>query len=157
VISKASILDLSEDEWDRVMNINVKSAVFLSQQVLKHMIPQKHGRIITISSLAGRNGGISTGCAYSVSKAALLGFTKRVARRVAEYGITVNAIAPGPAETEMIKNFTEDELHNLIELIPTGKLIKPKEIAASVIFLASEEAQSITGAVLDVNSGMYMA
>jgi NAD(P)-dependent dehydrogenase (short-subunit alcohol dehydrogenase family) len=157
VISKESILDISEDEWDRVMDINIKSAVFLSQHVLKYMIPQKHGRIINISSLAGRNGGISTGCAYSVSKAALLGLTKRVARRVAEYGITVNAIAPGPAETEMAKNFTDEELHNLISLIPIGRLIQPKEIAATVVFLASEEAQSITGAVIDVNGGMYMA
>lgn len=157
VLSKESILDISEDEWNRVIDVNVKSAVFLSQQVLKYMIPQKRGRIINISSLAGRNGGISAGCAYSVSKAALLGLTKRVARRVAEYGITVNAIAPGTAETEMAKNFTDEELHNLISLIPIGRLIQPKEIAATVVFLASEEAQSITGAVIDVNAGMYMA
>ncbi len=157
VLSTTSILDLSENEWDRVMDINVKSAVFLSQQVLKYMIPQQRGRIITISSLAGRNGGISAGCAYSVSKAALLGFTKRVARRVAEYGITVNAIAPGTTETDMAKNFTDAELRHLISVIPIGRLIQPQEIAATVVFLASEEAQSITGAVIDVNGGMYMA
>ena len=157
VLSKESILDISEDEWDRVMDVNVKSAVFLSQQVLKYMIPQKQGRIITISSLAGRNGGISTGCAYSVSKAALLGFTKRVARRVAEHGITVNAIAPGTTETDMVQKFTDEELRNLIGVIPLGRLIQPQEIAATVVFLASEAAQSITGAVLDINGGMYMA
>ncbi|MCP4401583.1 MAG: 3-oxoacyl-ACP reductase FabG [bacterium] len=157
VISKESIFDISEDEWNRVMDINVKSAVFLAQHVLKYMIPQKQGSIINISSLAGRNGGISIGCAYSVSKAALFGLTKRIARQVAEYGITVNAIAPGTTETEMAKKFTEDELRNLINVIPIGRLIKPKEIAASVVFLASEEARSITGAVIDVNGGMYMA
>ena len=157
VISKESILDITEAEWNRVMDINVKGAVFLSQHVLRYMIPQKQGSIINISSLAGRNGGISTGCAYSVSKAALLGLTKRVARRVAEYGITVNAIAPGTTETDMIKNFTEDELHHLISTIPIGRLIKPQEIAAIVVFLASEKARSITGAVIDVNGGMCMA
>ena len=157
VLSTDSILDISEDEWDRVMDINVKGAVFLSQQVLKYMVPRKQGRIINIASLAGRNGGISTGCAYSVSKAAILGLTKRVARRVAEHGITVNAIAPGPVETEMVKGFSEDEFQRLISLIPTGRLIQPKEIAAAVIFLASEDAKSITGAALDINNGMYMA
>ena len=157
VLSTDSILDVSEDVWDRVMDINIKGAVFLSQQVLKYMIPQKQGRIINIASLAGRNGGISAGCAYSVSKAALIGLTKRVARRVAEHGITVNAIAPGPVETEMVKGFSDEELRKLIALAPTKKLVQPQEIAAAVIFLASDDAKSITGAALDVNNGLYMA
>jgi 3-oxoacyl-[acyl-carrier protein] reductase len=92
-----------------------------------------------------------------VSKAAILGLTKRLARRVAEHNITVNAIAPGPVETEMVKEFGEDELRKLIAQIPTRRLIQPKEIAAAVIFLASEDAKSMTGAVLDINNGMYMA
>lgn len=156
ILSKVAIEELNEAEWDRIMNINVKSAMFASQQVLKHMIRQGWGRIINISSLAGRMGGFSTGCAYSTSKAAILGMTMCIARKVAKNNITVNAIAPGTTESELIKGFTPEELKKLEESIPVGRLGKPENIAETVVFLASEVASFITGAVIDVNGGMFM-
>ncbi len=156
VLSKASIEELNETEWDRVMNINLKSAMFASQQVLKHMVQQGWGRIINIASMAGRMGGFSTGCAYSTSKAAIIGMTMCIARKVAKNNITVNAIAPGPTETELVKGFTAEELKNLEDSILVGRLGKPENIAETVAFLASDAASFITGAVIDVNGGMFM-
>jgi len=155
ILSKPNILEIDEDEWDRVMNINVKGPMFMTQHVLKYMIPQKRGRIINISSLAGRNGGLKTGTAYSVSKAAIIGLTKRTARFAAEFGITVNAVAPGTSDTDMVKGFSEKEMESLLSSIPMGRLVKPEEIAETVSFLSGDMAQSITGSVLDVNGGMY--
>jgi 3-oxoacyl-[acyl-carrier protein] reductase len=156
VLSKASLEDLDEAEWDRVMGVNVKSAAFLMKHVVGYMKEKKWGRIVTVSSLAGRMGGYSTGCAYSTSKAALLGLSMCVARKVAPFGITVNAVAPGTTDTELAKGFSEEELANLKKSIPVGKLIKPEGIAEAVCFLASDSAEFITGAVLDVNGGMFM-
>jgi len=156
ILNKTALEDLEEDEWDRVMDINLKSAVFLMKYATKYMKEKGWGRIVSISSLAGRMGGYSTGCAYSTSKAALIGLSMCIARKVAPFGITVNAVAPGTAETEMAKGFTPEELAKLTASIPVGKLVKPEGIAAAVCFLASDSAEFITGAVLDVNGGMFM-
>ncbi len=156
ILSKASLAELDEAEWDRVMGVNVKSAAFLMKHVVKRMMEKRWGRIVTISSLAGRMGGYATGCAYSASKAALLGLTMCVARKVAAFGITVNAIAPGTTETELVKAFSEREIEDLRRTIPAGKLIKPEGIAEAVCFLVSDAAEFITGAVLDINGGMFM-
>ena len=155
ILSKSNILEVEEDEWDRVMNINVKGAMFMTKHVLNFMIPRKQGRVINISSLAGRNGGLKTGTAYSVSKAAIIGLTKRTARFASEFGITVNAVAPGTAETEMVKGFSESEMESLLASIPMGKLVAPEEIAEAVSYLAGDQAYSVTGHILDVNGGMY--
>lgn len=156
ILSKASINDIDETEWDRVMDINLKSAVFATQQVLKYMTKQRWGRIINISSMAGRMGGFSTGCAYSASKAALIGLTMCVARKVAADNITVNAVAPGTTQSELLKGFTKDELEKLEQSIPLGMLGRPENIAETVAFLASDAACFITGAVIDINGGMFM-
>lgn len=156
VLSKASIEELDETEWDRVMNINVKSAVFASQQVLKYMTEQGWGRIINISSMAGRMGGFSTGCAYSASKAALIGLTMCIARKVAGKNITVNAIAPGTTRTDLAKGFTPEELRKLEQSVLVGRLGEPEDIAQTAVFLASDAASFITGTVIDVNGGTFM-
>jgi 3-oxoacyl-[acyl-carrier protein] reductase len=127
------------------------------KQVVPVMKMNNWGRIINISSLAGRMGGISTGCAYSASKAGLLGLSMCIARKVAQYGITVNSIAPGTTETELTRKFTENEMKNLIGSIPVGKLIQPSGIADAVCFLVSESAEFVTGAILDINGGMFMS
>lgn len=155
ILSKSNILEIDEEEWDMVMDTNVKSAVFMTKAVIKYMVEAHKGRIINISSLAGRNGGLKTGTAYAVSKAAIIGLTKRVARFAAEYGITVNAVAPGTTYTEMIKGFTDDELTSLKASVPMGDLVKPEQIADAVAFLVADSSLSITGVVLDVNGGMY--
>lgn len=156
VLSTTQIGELTEDEWDRTMGINLKGAVFASQQVIEHMKPRGWGRIVNISSMAGRMGGLSTGCAYSASKAALIGVTMRLAREVAADGITVNAVAPGPTKTEMVLEFSREEREKLEQAAPMGKLIEPERLAESVAFLASDSAEFITGAVLDVNGGTFM-
>jgi NAD(P)-dependent dehydrogenase (short-subunit alcohol dehydrogenase family) len=156
ILSRTPVGEITEAEWDRVMGINLKSALFASQQVLKHMIPRGWGRIVNIASMAGRSGGISTGCAYSASKAALIGMTRCMARQVAKSGVTVNALAPGPTETDLFQGFTPEERRNLADSIPVGKLGKPEQIGEAVVFLASEAAAFITGAVLDINGGLFM-
>ena len=156
ILSTTSITELDEAEWQRVMDINLKSAVFATQAALKYMIPRKWGRIINISSMAGRMGGFDTGCAYSVSKAAMIGLTMRVARRVASEGITVNAIAPGPTNTDLVQGFAPEVRKRLIDGIPVGRVIEPERIGETAAFLASDAAEFITGAVIDVNGGMFM-
>ena len=156
ILSTTSIADLDEDEWQRVMDINLKSAVFATQAALTYMMPRKWGRIINVASMAGRMGGFNTGCAYSVSKAGMIGLTLRVARRVASEGITVNAIAPGPTNTELVQGFTPEVRKRLIDGIPVGRVIEPERIGETAAFLASDAAEFITGAVIDVNGGMFM-
>lgn len=156
ILSKAGVEDITEAEWDKVMAVNCKGAVFASQHALRYMLPRGWGRIVNIASLAGRMGGISTGCAYSASKAALIGLTMCIARKVARSGITVNALAPGPTESELLKGFTPEEMRILRDSIPVGRLGKPEEIGEAVAFLVSDAAASITGAVLDINGGSFM-
>jgi len=157
ILSNTPYDRISEEEWDRVLAVNLKGVLFASSEALKPMIAQGWGRIISISSLAGRSGGISVGPAYVASKAALIGLTRHLAKKVARNGITVNAVAPGTTETDIIKGFNAEQMAAINDSIPVGRLGKPVEIAATVAFLASESAAFITGAVIDVNGGMYMA
>jgi NAD(P)-dependent dehydrogenase (short-subunit alcohol dehydrogenase family) len=156
LLSNTPYDELGEAEWDRVLDVNVKGALFATGEALKAMRKQRWGRVITISSLAGRSGGVSIGPAYAASKAALIGLTRHLARKVARDGVTVNCIAPGTTETDIIKGFTAEQMVLINEAIPVGRLGKPEEIAATVAFFASDAAAFITGAVLDVNGGMYM-
>ena len=156
VLSRINILDLDEEEWNRVMDCNVRGAVFMTQSVLKHMIPKRSGRIVNISSMSARNGGIKTGVAYSISKAALIGLTKRTARFAAEHHITVNCVEPGPTLTDIIQQFPPEERELLESQIPIGELSTPQQAANAVSFLASESSRTITGVVLDVNGGMHL-
>jgi 3-oxoacyl-[acyl-carrier protein] reductase len=154
IIDKAPFDQLTEQEWDRVMNVNLKSAFFASQQVLKYMTKQKSGKIINIASLAGRTGGFSVGCAYSASKAAMIGLTKSLARKVAGYNINVNTVAPGPTESDI--GLTEEDYEALKKNILLGRVGKQENIADVVAFLAGDGAAFMTGATIDVNGGMFI-
>lgn len=156
ILHTTPVEEVTEEEWDRVLNVNLKAPFFLSQQVFLQMKKQNSGRIINIASLAGRMGGYGTGCGYSASKAGLIGMTMCLARKMAPYNVTVNAIAPGTTESELVKEFTPETLGLLKEKIPLGRLGKPEDVANAVAFFASDEASFITGAVLDVNGGMFM-
>ena len=156
VISNAPYSQVTPQEWDRVMAINVTGPMFAGQEALRRMRPRGYGRVVTISSLAGRSGGVSVGAAYAASKSALIGLSRHLARQVAGDGITVNVVAPGTTATDIISAFTPEEMTAINAAIPVGRLGRPEEIAAAVAFLASEAAGFITGAVLDVNGGMYM-
>jgi NAD(P)-dependent dehydrogenase (short-subunit alcohol dehydrogenase family) len=156
ILHTTAVEDITLEEWDRIIRVNLSAVFFTSQKVLPHLKRASCGRIINIASLAGRMGGIATGLAYTASKAGVIGLTRGMALRVAQHNITVNAIAPSTTEGPMSGQFADDQLLAVKSRIPLGRFAKPAEVAAAVVFLASPDASYITGAVLDVNGGIYM-
>ena len=147
------LLRMSEEDWDRVISVNLKSVFLCTKAVLRHMSKQRWGRIINISSVVGIVG--NPGQAnYASAKAGIIGFTRTIAKEVASRGITVNAIAPGFIDTGMTQQLKEDWKEELKQRIPLGYLGTPDDVAAAAAFLASEEARYITGQVLNVDGGM---
>lgn len=146
---------MKDEEWDTVMDTNLKSVFRLSRAVLRPMMKARAGRIINISSVVGTIGNIGQ-TNYAAAKAGIFGFSKSLAREVGSRNITVNCIAPGFIDTDMTRALTEEQQQNLIQHVPLGRLGHPDEIAAAVVFLASPAAGYITGATLHVNGGMYM-
>ena len=148
-------LRMKKDDWDAVIGANLTGAFLAIQQVLQPMMKERWGRIINISSIVGETG--NPGQAnYVASKAGLIGLTKSLAQEMASRNITVNAVAPGFVDTDMTAALSEELRKRMLEHIPLKRFGKPEDIAAAVRFLASEEAGYITGAVLNVNGGMYM-
>ena len=146
---------MSPDDWDTVINTNLKGAFNFVQAIQRPMIKQRSGRIINISSVIGLIGNAGQ-ANYAASKAGLIGFTKSLAREMASRGITVNALAPGLIETDMTSVLSEEIRKNILSKIPLGSLGQPDDIASAVAFLASPEAKYITGQVLCVDGGMVM-
>ncbi len=149
------ILRMKDSEWDDVMRINLTGTFNSTRAVIKGMVKNRYGRIISIASIVGLMGNIGQ-ANYAASKAGMIGFTKSIAREYANRGVTANAIAPGFIETDMTKKLPEDVTKALLGQIPMGKLGMPGDVANAVKFLASNEAEYITGQVLHVNGGMYM-
>ena len=147
---------ITRAEWDRVLTVNLTGAFLCSQTVAPLMQRAGYGRIINLSSAAGKMGGVMVGAHYAASKAGLLGLTWSLARIYAPFGITANAIAPATVETEMTRGWPGDALERLRQAIPLGRLARAGDVAAAAVFLASEEASFITGEVLDVNGGFLM-
>jgi 3-oxoacyl-[acyl-carrier protein] reductase len=148
------MLRMKREDWDAVLATNLTGAFALTQAVLKPMIRQHGGRIISISSVVAQRGNAGQ-ANYAASKAGLIGFTKAVALEVASRGITVNVVAPGLIETDMTRTLTDEGREEWASQIPLGRLGTPADIASAVCFLASDEASYITGHVLAVNGGMY--
>ena len=157
ILTNTQYDSVTGEEWDRMLNINLKGVFFASREAIRPMKAQGWGRIISISSMAGRSGGISAGSAYVAAKAAIIGLTRHLAKKVAADGITVNAVAPGTIESDMLKDFTQADLEAIYKTIPMGRLGKPEEIAETIAFIASDAAAFMTGVILDVNGGNYMA
>ena len=149
------ILRMKDSEWDDVMRINLTGTFNSTRAVIKGMVKNRYGRIISIASIVGLMGNIGQ-ANYAASKAGIIGFTKSIAREYANRGVTANAIAPGFIETDMTKKLPEDVTKALLSQIPMGKLGMPEDVANAVRFLASDEAEYITGQVINVNGGMYM-
>lgn len=152
VSSVSLITDVSLAEWNRVMNTSVTGAFLYSKGVLSKMINKKQGRIINITSMWGIVGA-SCEVHYSTAKAALIGFTKALAKEVGPSGITVNAIAPGVVRTDMNSAFSDEDIKALADETPVGRIAEPEEIAKAALYLASDDASFITGDVLNISGG----
>ncbi|WP_271397292.1 SDR family NAD(P)-dependent oxidoreductase [Salinicoccus roseus] len=153
------VLDIPEDEWDLVFNINMKGLFFVTQSVLKSMKENEYGRVINLSSVSGkRGGGIFGGSHYSAAKAGVTGFTKAIAREMAEFNITCNTVAPGLVGGTNITGglLTQEAEKQIIEGIPLKRVGEVDDIAHSIAFLASEGAGYITGEELDINGGSHI-
>jgi 3-oxoacyl-[acyl-carrier protein] reductase len=149
--------DVTEEEWDRVLAINLKGAFFCCQAVLPHVRRSgPRGRVVNISSVAGQSGGVLAPIHYSASKAGLIVLTKTLARILAPDRATVNCVAPGTTATDLTDAWAEDMREQVRATIPLGRLGQPEEIAEAVCFLVSDRAAFITGATLDVNGGLFI-
>jgi len=149
------IMRMSEEDWDTVVNTNLKGAFLFTRAFARAFLKQRSGRIINVASIIGLIGNAGQ-CNYAASKAALIGFTKSIARELAPRGITVNALAPGFIETDMTAVINEQARHQLLQSIPLNSFGQPDDIANVALFLASPAARYLTGQVLTVDGGMVM-
>ena len=156
ILPSSALEDVTQDEWDRTLAVNLKGVFFMVQKALPYLQKSSCGRVINTSSLAGRMGGFETCLAYSASKGGINAMTMGMARQLAPFGITVNAICPGTTETPITMAFSEAAMERLLSRIPLHRLGRPEDMAGAAAFLASDEASFITGLLMDINGGMYM-
>ncbi|CAL4321677.1 3-oxoacyl-ACP reductase FabG [Buchnera aphidicola] len=149
------LINMNYKNWNNVLETNLTSVFYISQQVIKYMMKKKYGRIITLGSISGSIGNIGQ-INYATTKSGIIGFNKTLALEVAKYGITSNVIAPGFIDSGMTKNIHQKKKKKYLLSIPMGKFGKANDIAAAILFLSSEEASYITGQTLHINGGMYM-
>ncbi|MEZ4231966.1 MAG: 3-oxoacyl-ACP reductase FabG [Polyangiaceae bacterium] len=149
------LLRLKDDDFDQLLAVNLKGAVYSSRAAIKTMMRARYGRVILLSSVVGEMGNAGQ-TAYAATKAGLVGAAKSLAREYASRGITVNAISPGFVETDMTRALTEDQRKAILDAVPVGRIGNAEEIAAGVVYLASEEAGYVTGETLRINGGMHM-
>lgn len=153
---RREVTALSKDEWDEVIRVNLTGAFLTIRAALPMMINQRWGRIVNMSSQAGRKASRVTGIHYTASKTAIIGLTRQIAEDYGKYGITANCVAPGRILTPMVQAVSEEKNQEFINITPVARLGTTNEVAAAVSFLCSEEAGYVTGTTLDVNGGMYM-
>ncbi|HLK22055.1 MAG TPA: glucose 1-dehydrogenase [Bryobacteraceae bacterium] len=157
LIQRMKIQELTEERWDEIMDLNLKSAMLCSQAVMPAMVERKRGAIVNIVSIAGRNGGGPGAGAYATSKGALTTFTKALAKELAPHGVRVNAVSPGVIDTPFHEAFSTPEmLRNFVSMIPLGRLGTAMECATVIAFLASDAASYLVGETIEVNGGQLM-
>jgi 3-oxoacyl-[acyl-carrier protein] reductase len=150
------LMRMKPSEWDDIIQTNLTSVFKLSKAVVRAMMKKKHGRVISVGSVVGSTGNAGQ-ANYAAAKAAVIGFSKSMAREIASRGITVNVVSPGFIDTDMTRSLTDEQKKAIFNDIPANRLGQPEEIAAAVGFLCSDAAAYITGETLHVNGGMYMA
>jgi 3-oxoacyl-[acyl-carrier protein] reductase len=155
IIKDAFLDGMNDDDWNSVISVILTGTYNCTKLAVGFMKQQMYGRIVNISSVVGQMGNIGQ-ANYAAAKAAVIGFTKTVAKECARYGITVNAVAPGFIETSMLKKVPADVLPKILKQIPLGRFGKPEEVAKLVVYLASDDASYITGQVFNINGGLYM-
>ncbi len=154
VLRSTAVADISSEEWDLVLNVNLKGSFLCAQAVLASMIGRGGGRIVNMASMAGRATSTLGGAHYTAAKAGVLGLSRHLAREWAPYKINVNAVCPGIVDTPMVRESVDAErMTSVLAAIPFGRLAEPEEIAGLVCFLASDEAAYITGASVDIHGG----
>jgi len=156
IIARGSIVSLTYAMWLRVLDVNLNGTFNCCKAAIPHMVRREAGRILNISSIAGKMGDITAAPAYGTSKGAINTFTKSLARELAEHHITVNAIAPHAIETEMSAQWSEQKRREVISAIPLGRMGTPEDVAQAALFLVSDAASFITGEILNVNGGALM-
>jgi acetoacetyl-CoA reductase len=155
ITADKTVRKMSPADWDRVVQVNLSGAFYLSRAILQHMLDRNYGRIINISSVIGEAGNIGQ-ANYASAKAGLFGLTMSLAQETARKGITVNSVAPGYISTEMVAAVPKEALDKVVAKIPVGRLGEPDEVARVVEFLADPDSGFITGQIYSVNGGQYM-
>jgi 3-oxoacyl-[acyl-carrier protein] reductase len=156
IIRRGTIETVTEEDWDRVIAVNLKGTFNCCKATFETMKQQRHGKIVSISSISGKLGDITSAPGYGPSKAGIDALSKTLAKQLAPYGINVNVVSPHAIETEMSAQWSEERRKEIIASIPLGRLGKPEDVAEAVLFLVSDSAAFITGEILDVNGGALM-
>ena len=150
------IREMPEEDFDKVIAVNLKGVYNCTRAVVNHMIERRYGRIVSLSSTAGKVGSIASVSHYAAAKAGVMGFTKSIARELGEFNITANAVAPGPTDTPMLRGSRETIIEKAVKASPLGRLGHPREIANMIVFLASDAASFMTGEVVTIDGGWTM-
>ncbi|MDD5707640.1 MAG: SDR family NAD(P)-dependent oxidoreductase [Kiritimatiellae bacterium] len=156
IFRTATIPEISAAEWDRVMAVNLRGTFLVGREAFKQMRERRAGRIVNLASTAGKTGGATAQAHYAASKAGVICFTKSLAREAAPYHVNVNAVAPGPTETDLTASWSPAVRAASAAAIPWGEFAQPQDVAEAVVFLVSDRARYLTGEILDVNGGMVM-
>ncbi len=157
LVERLRLLELSEERWDEVINLNLKSAFLCAQAVAASMIERKTGVIVNVTSIAGRNGGALGSIHYSTAKGGMIAMTKGMAKELAPHGVRVNAVSPGVIDTPFHEQFsTPEAMKNFTSIIPLGRVGRSEEVARTIVFLASAAASYLVGETIEVNGGMLM-
>jgi len=156
ILSASKIPEIERKEWDSILGVNLSGTFFMVQKALPYLKQSKHGRVINISSVAGRMGGVENSMSYAASKGGICAITRGMARHLGPFRITVNAVCPGPTRTPILDAYTEEAMANLASKFFLGRVGEPDDVAAGICYLASEEAGFVTGIMLDINGGFWM-